>query len=242
MAALWMWMLGIGFVGGIVGFLLFSFLIAPELPKKLRKPIGNIYAKAAMWAFGSAALVQRKDGSYELVPFSYDAEDSDAVVFDVDGEERKVENATDSIKTLHRRKFTILLEDFAATLEPWMAGVGEAEKAKADGGEQQVAVDTMEDGTPVLAVNPYTRIKEGVKAVDMRPVLRAMSRSGDSQMPQRVQQRTEAAENAGESDFKILLIAGVSFFAGVGLMMLTGGGGGGGASVVMPFISLVGGI
>jgi hypothetical protein len=237
--------LGCAAVAGVLLWHLFGLLVVPSLPARLRNPFGSLMLQLGLWANDGSVLVERLDGSTEIVPFDRDA-DHESIVFHLDGERREVDDPTNAMSSLARRRFGIVVEGVGSVLRPAFGAVAEDEQRKvADGGHVQVVEDS-DSGEMVFAHNPYTRLDDSERVVDMRSIMGVLSQVADTDLAKRVQTRTEAAQSGygGMSDIKLLLVAGISMAAGIGLtwLMLSSGGGGGGPSVPVGMLRLAAGV
>lgn len=280
--AMSMWMiLGITFVAGWFFLPILGAFVGPLLPAKYRKPLGAIWVKLAMLTYDRAMLVMRRDGSYDLLPSSYDAE-AEAEAVDIGGETRHFADSHGLMGSLARRKLGIAIEEVSAVLNPAIVAVGAAQDEKlADGsgyvnalkpGSYSESIEGLEEwlaetpashvvelvdqhgsiteaywdtdvsvdedggdrGQWVAAMNPFTKLRDRDTVVDMREVWNILEGTSDSDIAQRVQDRTLASQaKRGDSSAVIrYLIPGAALLIGWVLRDLSAGGGGGGGSVV----------
>jgi hypothetical protein len=224
LTAIVMWVAIIG-LSSIVGWHLLAFLLVPNLPAKLRDPIGRIWLKMTMWAWDGSLVVETEDGRLDMVPFDADAEHN-AIMFSIDGEERTVDDPLNAMGYLERRPFGVVVDGVGSVVRPWMAAIGEDERAKvADGGHVKV-VEDADSGERVFAHNPFVKVRDTERVVDMRNVMDILTQLADTDLANRVQTRAIASQaDRGPNGNKLLIVAGIAALVGYGLALFTAGGG-----------------
>jgi hypothetical protein len=239
-----MLLLYVGIIGvsAVAAWHMFAFLVVPSFPAWIREPVGRIWLKMTMWTWG-AAIVVETDSGFDMVPFDIDAEHN-AIEYQIDGEERKIDDKYDMIGYLEKRPFATTVDGVGSVVRPWVAAIGEDEARKvADGGHATV-VEDADSGEMVFAHNPFTKVRDEERIVDMRNVMAVLAQLADGDLANRVQKRTQASLSgySSYSDVKLLLAAGGGMAAGVGLtwLLLSTGGGGGGGGAVNVMIDLAG--
>jgi len=152
------------------GLLLYltTAIMAPTLPSGLQETVARYHSGLSMRAYRQAALVRRKLGTFELYPLSVDDTEKLAkVTLDgsmiSDDETLEFGDPDDRIGRLHQKPFAVVYEGVPAAVDASLAELGHWVRRHDD---TTGAVDEEHD-----RVNPYVRVKDGLRVADPADVV-----------------------------------------------------------------------